>query len=74
MGTIGPTEEFRVKLASQHEGMVLQLGDFDQDVIRAHATETYTVSRKDFTIFVIKLKAMPMALQDLVRVVGLRGK
>ena len=53
-----------MELAAKHEGMVLDLGNLDQSFVRREAGQHQARFGEWLSIFVVKLKTMPVSLVD----------
>ena len=55
-------QEFRMKLAGEEKGVVLEFDHFNQLAIRRRATEDKACLLKFLAVGIIKLEAMPVTL------------
>ena len=70
MRTVGPGFELGVELGPQHEGMIRQLGDLHQAVIRGKAAEDHPGTAQDVPVRVVELEAVAVTLVNQVHAVG----
>ena len=73
VGTIGFAQKFRVELAGDVEGMILQFDDFDQATVRGCSAEHKAGFLELVAIDVVEFVAVTVAFIDQERTVEMSG-
>jgi len=61
---IWPRQKLRVELASDHEWMIAELGDFHEFPVRRETRINHPMFSENFAVGIVELIAMPMALKN----------